>query len=430
MNKKILVWTVGLSSAFAMGYGLRIATEESQTTTHQLTSNSASLLPTSAKLAINHPRDQDSSSSLATSDSQKMPVASPVNLDGIVEQIIEITSNGMQGFQFRDVVDLYTLVDSLKEEDLLNILETHFSGPDQRTDSVALLVLLGKYIEIDVRAALAFISSKVSDRKTKNAAMMSALNRWSQEDALSAYNFFIQQSELDNPEYSGTDSTMGLSTIFENLAILDLELAVDKLAEIGDADNQQFRALLGISSAMENKQDFLDFIKSTERLDNFELTESIVGAWSRKDPEEVADWLESEYQGDKTKELREQLFTSWFYKDRVKSADWFITSSTSSSLRENVNRILQTWAWEDPQTGLNWLSQHSSEIYNQTTFVTFLQHASYKNPDFVAARIELVNDPEKKVGLATRVHMSLSRQSTEKAQAYLANSPYRENIIK
>jgi hypothetical protein len=186
----------------------------------------------------------------------------------------------------------------------------------------------------------------------------------------------------------------------------------------------------GLTQALESKQEFIDLLTLTESIDNLDVERAIIGKWTQSAPEEVGAWLLEDYTGNRYDEIEERLILNWSRVDREQSAQWMLANSRPEKLSRNVASFVGSWGYENPTEALQWFNQQSADIYNQSSLSSFLGSVAYSHPEFAVNHLSLIESEKGRSSVAQSIYQGLKRNSVSKAEAFLEQSSFRDEILK
>ena len=376
--------------------------------------------------SVNSDINSEIANTVRKSDELNSPVSHP--LSDIAEQIKILTYDGPQSLTFSNLAQLYSLAAELSEFALLELMKEYFNTESEQ-DNTAFMLLFGRYAELNPKEALDFVTNEVIDDTIGMFAQSSALYHLAKQDPIAAFNYFEQNSKAINSR--GGRPFLGVpANIFSELATKNMSLAIDKLQRLNDQGYDLFTAIGGITQTIDSKQEFIDLLAMTKSIESFEVESEIISNWTAQNPEQVANWLTTEYHGDRHAELKNKVFQRWFRTDKIESANWMLANASPDRLHKDVNSIVSRWGIDNPESALKWFSQQPIEIYNQTTFASFLKTTAHMHPRFTAANIHHVQNERERSHIASSVYSSLKNKNVSEAQAFLDQSPFKDEILK
>jgi len=260
-------------------------------------------------------------------------------------------------------------------------------------------------------------------------AMMSVISSWAKDDPISAYYWYVDP----NNSYASdnTFSSVGLLSIFNGLATQDTNDAFTKLTELDSSGLSTRMAAMGVSQAIENKEDFIQFIERSDELDNKNIKDSFISSWVLKNPAEVIEWSETIVEKEQQKKMQSTIFMNWSQAEATNAANWYIgtASESESEKQSNTTKIIKMWGMSEPNAALNWLDQQTS-FDTQKPMVELLNSTTYFNTKFAIKNLDRLTSDKDKLNVSYGIYQSLERNSIKKAADFLLSSPYKEEIEK
>jgi hypothetical protein len=328
------------------------------------------------------------------------------------------------------MANLYLFVGDLSEAQLIAIVQD-LSSANIKENKAAFSILYSRYAEINPTAALDFAMTNIADQDLKNALLSTSLINLASQDPLAAYERFVSLT-------SSRQSTAGIKKMqlsgsliatFSSLAKQDLSLAIDKLNEIIELGYSARMPVMGLTDHIDSKQDFVDLLVLTEALNNHVVEEGIIDKWASQNPEQVSDWLLEEYAGENLERLKDSFVRAWSYHDREGSGNWLVDNTASDKVGQKVVKFLDSWSWDNPEAAMQWFSKQPNAVYNQKTFSEFINDAAFLNPQFATKYMSYLDGEKPKEELAKRIYQGFKRNSTQQANDFLEQSPFKDEIL-
>ena len=359
-------------------------------------------------------------------------VNTQLSLVELTEELESFASNRTGRLAFSELSRLYLITGNLPEDKVLELMRAFLVDNIEDDDNPVFSVLFSKYIEANSKAALDFVSDEINDKNLRSRYLSQVVDSISKTDPIAAYEYVLQDIDAKGQLANRNQITLtsNLYSVFESLAKQDRLLAIDKLSELNQLGHSITIPAMGLTRALESKQEFVDLLTMTESIDNHEIERAIISKWTSNDPEEVGAWLTEDYTGNRYDEIEQRLIQNWSYIDREKSADWMIANSRPEKLSKNVANFVGSWGHDNPTEAMQWFNQQSAEIYNQSTFSDFLGSIAYSHPQFAINHLSSIEGEEGRSRVAQSIYQGFKRNSSSKAKAFLEQSPFREEILK
>ncbi|WP_281558431.1 hypothetical protein [Thalassomonas sp. RHCl1] len=427
MMKKGLfaLWPASLALAFLLGYQLSPA-PQSQTSGQQPTfAQSRVQSNTATQLAGNN--EQSVSTALVVKQTASPSAPAPAEVKDSLVQIKSLLGDGNMLMDMEGIAQSYLLVQTFSEQDVLESLSLLKNELEQANNMMPLMLILGRYAELNPQQAIAFTEDNISSSQTKMAAMASVIGAWSKQDPQGAYNWYLNSQENNPNQGAFSANSAGLMAIFNGLANQDLDDAISKLADISGHKNNTMMAVSGITSAFTDKEQFAHFLEQTKALDDRRIQSSVLSTWTMKNPQDTVAWLDNIENEEDKKALQQEVLGSWMFTQPLAAASWYISQADEQDKQSASEQIISQWGRNDPSATLNWLEQQV-DIDNETSAKILLETSVYEHPDFVIEHLERLSDDKDKQQLSFNIYQALERESEQKAANFLASSPYRESL--
>jgi hypothetical protein len=429
--KRIPIWLITFTLAFIAGFFTSKVFEKKQIS-----------YPLASKQNVTPTNQKEKQVSIYVSGNKKTPTveseqnstsgaSTQLSLVALTEELESYANNGAGGLAFSELSRLYLIVGNLPDDQVLELMRTFFID-NIEDDSSIFSVLFSKYIEANSEAALDFVSDEITDTNLRSRYLGQVVDSIAKTDPIAAYEYVLQDIDAKDglTDRNQIAMTSSLYSVFESLAKRDRLLAIDKLNELSQLGHSITIPALGLTQALESKQEFINFLTMTKSIDNHEIERAAIGKWTRSNPEEVGAWLIRDYTGNRYDEIEERLIQNWSYIDREKSADWMITNSRPEKLSKNLANFVGNWGYDNPTEAMQWFKQQSVEIYNQNTLSDFLGSVAYSHPQFAVNHLRSIEGEKGRSRVAQSIYQGFKRNSSSKAEAFLEQSPFREEILK
>jgi len=422
-NGMKILWLVSLGAAFLLGYSINSATS--------IVKNSNVQLIEQTKFTDTHPQSQDNTPLTKTAKLEKSNAVITVksDLNNLLSNLENLLTGEQTSFDMAAIAQAYGLIENLTEDELLATLNLMKGNINKSKNADLLSLLVGRLATFEPLTAANFIEEHVDSSQVKMKAMMSVISSWAKDDPISAYYWYVDP----NNSYASdnTFSSVGLLSIFNGLATQDTNDAFTKLTELDSSGLSTRMAAMGVSQAIENKEDFIQFIERSDELDNKNIKDSFISSWVLKNPAEVIEWSETIVEKEQQKKMQSTIFMNWSQAEATNAANWYIgtASESESEKQSNTTKIIKMWGMSEPNAALNWLDQQTS-FDTQKPMVELLNSTTYFNTKFAMKNLDRLTSDKDKLNVSYGIYQSLERNSIKKAADFLLSSPYKEEIEK
>lgn len=347
---------------------------------------------------------------------------SDVDLEDTIVAVNRLLLNS-SAMNMSKLAKAYNLVQQLDKSQLLNAmyrLDPNTTDPKQMK---LLSLFLSRYAELEPTEAIAYVDRNISASTTKRYGHSTVLTAWAETDPTAALEWYKNNAsaELMNQRNSG------LFGIFDGLARQDVNLAMDNLEQFSDSPKAMSSAVSGLAYSLSSEQDFTRLLDKTKDLDNNRLTQSVVSMWARKDPEQALTWVSNVEDDKQQNELEQRLFRTWLYADADVAADRYMARADSTNMQSRAQFVAKSLSYASPEKAMNWINQQP-EIDAQPLLEKLVQRSTYRNPDFAAKHLELLQDKKDVIAKSVSIYMSFERSSQNKAENFLAASDYKSEV--
>jgi len=420
MNNGVkILWLVSLGAAFFLGYSIN--------STKTTDKNNNTQIIEQTKFNDTHIQSQDNIPLEKATELEKTNATIIVkpDLDSLLSNLENLLSGKNSSFDIASLAQAYSLIEELSEDELLATLNLMKGKLNKFKNAKLLSLLVGRLATFEPLAAANFIRDNVDSSQVKMRAMKSVMSSWAKDDPISAYYWYMDPN--NNYASDNTFSSDGLLSIFKGLAKQDIDDAFTKLTDLDNSEMNTRIAAIGISQALENKEDFILFIERSDELDDKNIKNSIISNWVLKNPLETIEWSESIIELKQQKRMQSNIFMNWSRADATKAADWYLGMANESEKNLHAGKIVAMWDMREPNAALNWLDQQTS-FDTQEPMVKLLKSTYYFNTKFAMDNLERLNSDKDKIDVSYGIYQSLKMKSTKKSAEFLLSSPYKEGI--
>ena len=351
----------------------------------------------------------------------------PVLIKDSLSKIKSLLGQGNTLMDIEGIARSYLLIKAFTEQDVTDSLALLQNELDQPDNMMALMLILGRYGELNPQQAIAFTENHIHASQTKMTAMSSIISAWSKQDPLAAYDWFItNQTNSANSDFFNT-SSVGLMPIFNGLANQDLNDAISKLADIADSNSDTMMAINGITASFTDKEQFIHLIEKTAEFDDRRIQESILSTWAMKTPEDTVAWLDTIENGEDKKAMRQDVLRSWMFTEPLDAATWYMSRAGENEKQSASEQIVSQWGRDNPNAALNWLDQQT-DIDSEASTMSLLENSAYEHPQFAIEHLERLSSDKDKQRISFNIYLALERKSKQQADNFVASSPYHEAL--
>jgi hypothetical protein len=426
MNKQFgLLWGSSLLITFYLGYSY-----QSVSPVQSVEINSPDNFPN--KSVIKFPAGNDniklvvqSEQSLHSKDNS--PSHSQItNINEALSEIKLILGNGMN---MAGIAKAYLMINDFSQQDLTKALEELENTANMPENSSLLSLLLSKYAEKNPKGSIDYINEHLTSPQSKMSAMSSVIAVWSDNDPLSAYDWFVSQKKYQDKDASLRSSSMGLYSIFSGLAKHDFNDAIDKLIETSSNSENNFMALNGMINTLSTKGEFEELMNRTSELEDVRLKNSVIYSWAIRDPQEAIEWIDSADVTEEKANLQKEVLWGWMATEPTEAASWYLANAEPNKKQIHADIIVDNWSSRNPEKALDWLSQQT-EIDQLKSTTKLLKSSVYKHTDFAINNLSLLESDEDKLDVSISIHMTLERNNKKKAADFVEQSTIKEALQK
>jgi len=348
------------------------------------------------------------------------------NINETLSKIKVILGNRMN---MAGIAKAYLMISDFSQQDLTNSLTELESTANQPENASLLSLLLSKYAEKNPQRSIDYINENIISLQSKMAVMSSVIAVWSDNDPLSAYDWFISQNKYHDKAPSMRTPPVGLYSIFSGLAKHDFHDAIDKLIETSNNSENNFMAVNGMVNVLTTKDEFEELMSRTSELEDVRLKNSVIYSWVRRDPQEVIEWIDSADVTEEKAKLQEEVLWGWMATEPTEAANWYLANAEPNKKQAHTDNIIGKWSMSNPESALDWLSQQT-EIDQLKSTTKLLKSSAYKHTDFAINNLHLLGNDKDKLDVSISIHMTLERNNKKKAAEFIEQSSIKEALQK
>ncbi|NQZ23994.1 MAG: hypothetical protein HRT53_18360 [Colwellia sp.] len=438
MNKQLgLLWGLSLLITFYLGYGYKSLSPAQPAELTSSTNNSIATVndllagKENIKLSAVTP-DQNKQSNSNDNDNDndtKLALTKAINITESIGEIKSILGNGMN---IAGIAKAYIMISDFNQQDLEKALAQLENTANQPDNASLLSLLLVKYAEQNPQESMDYINSNITSPQSKSAAANSVIGVWSNNDPLSAYDWFLNQQKHQDKKGSLPYARRALYSIFSGLTKQDFHGAIDKLIDISSDSGNGFMAVYGMADVLTKKDEFAELMNRTSELADIRLKNNVVQSWVKRDPQEAIEWVDSVDDIEGKAQLQKEVFSGWLATEPKEAANWYLSSAAPEEKQLYADKIIKQWGMFQagtPEDALDWLSQQT-EIDLQKSTATLLKSSAYSNTDFAINNLNLLSNDKEKLDVSISIHMTLERNNKKKAAEFVEQSTIKEALQK
>jgi hypothetical protein len=430
MNKQLgLLWGLTLLVTFYLGYSYKTL---SSTESAEITSSAHHSIATENELLADNKNVKRSTVTLDQNIKSNNNSATNVPVTNITKTLGDIKSMLGNGMNIAGIAKAYIMISDFNQQYLEKALAQLENTANQPNNASLLSLLLIKYAEQNPQESMDYINSNITSQQSKSAATTSVIRVWSNNDPLSAYDWFLNQQKHQDKKGSLPFSQRALHTIFSGLTKQDFHGAIDKLIDISSDSGNGFMAVYGMTDVLTKKDEFAELMNRTSELADIRLKNNVVQSWVKRDPQEAIEWVDSVDDIEGKAKLQKEVFSGWMATEPSEAANWYLSSAAPEEKQLYADKIIDEWGRFNtgtPEDALDWLSQQT-EIDLEKSTTTLLKSLVYSNTDFAINNLNLLSSDKEKLDVSIRIHMTLERKNKKKAAEFVEQSTIKEALQK
>ena len=375
------------------------------------------------KKVINELRLQTSTQNVI--EKEQVVTEGKPSIENTIQDLTELLSDSQYITDIATIAEAYNLIAGMTEDELLQSLYALDEKIDDKENAQLVSIFVSRLANLNPRSAVNFVSANITNLRTKHGALSSALTSWAKIEPFVAYEWYMNENNQQSS--NARMKTAGLVGIFIGMSKNDPNRAFEQLIELGSTRTSYRLASRGFAFALNENEDFSYFLERSMELDEQGIKEGILRRWTTEDPQAAIEWSENILDPKDQKHIEKSIFDSWISSNPEKAADWYISKASTEELSERASKVIRSWSYSDPQSAIDWLDKQQG-FETQAQIREIVRNASYSDTQFAIDNLERISDLKEKTSVAYSIYMSMSRKNPTKAEAYLANSPYKSDI--
>ncbi len=420
-SKEVIISLFACCISFAAGYFAK--GNEPKGATQQITETKTQVTEQSSKLKktdFAKPTEHISSSPLSMNEQQTYDVLEDFLDKHQDSNYLTITNKSLAPLYLKlNQLDAQLLTQ--KAQDLLSLLP---SAAASRALGVTLEILAEQAPITALDMALSLSVSK----EFKLTYAWSVLSVWTSKSPLDAYEWYLAQDfSQSNLKDFGTENMVS-TAVLSGLYSYDKTLAITKITELSQQNKVNAPSLSLISREINNSEEFRNLLNALgiDKESKMGRTE-IAGEWFSKAPHDAAAWVDMLSEEQKNDQLLRQALNRWGESSPLQASDWYIKQFNEQQQLKAISQAATTFAARDPQSALDWVDGLNRSD-TDSAVEELLHRASYKNPDFVIAHLDRVNDEQRKITILQSAIYSIHQEDPAKARRLVDASPNKDEL--
>ncbi|MCF2948367.1 hypothetical protein L0668_09635 [Paraglaciecola aquimarina] len=346
---------------------------------------------------------------------------SQLSSNDILLQVKELLDNG-SGMNMAELAQAYNLLLQLNPEQLLQALSDIDTKVLDEESSKLFSLLLSRYAEFEPQSAMAFVEHQVLSNKAQTAGRTTVLSTWADSDPLAALDWFNLNVNSQSIKLNGV-----LIEIFAGIAKQDVNLAIDNLSPFLRDRRALSLAVSGLAKSLSTSEDFVHVLDKTKDMDNKDLTQNIVRAWTSKAPEDVLQWVSTIEDKAEQNKLEESVYRTWLYTDADKAAEMYMNTAGSANRQKRASFVAKSLSFTSPEKALSWV-QEQVDVDTNTLMKNVVKSSTYRQPEFAANNLDLFTDKKEYLAISMRVYSSYQKVSQTQADNFLNSAKYKNEL--
>jgi len=358
-------------------------------------------------------------------EKEQVVIESKPSIENTIQDLTELLSGSQYFTDIATIAEAYNLIADMTEDELLQSLYALEGKLNEGENAQLVSIFIGRLASYDPKAAAEFVEANITNFTVKIIAINSALASWAKTEPFVAYEWYMNEN---NQQSSNAPlKNAGLAGIFIGMTKHDPNQAFEQLIELSSLGKSDVIATTSFAFALNDKEDFGYFLERSMELDEQGIKEGILRRWATEDPQAAIEWSENILDPKEQRHIEKSIFDSWMSSNPEKAANWYISKASTDELSERASKVISRWSYSDPQSAIDWLDKQQG-FETQRQIREIVRNASYSDTQFAIDNLERISDIKEKTSVAYSIYLSMSRKNPTKAEAYLANSPYKSDI--
>nr|WP_136249941.1 hypothetical protein [Ningiella ruwaisensis] len=372
--------------------------------------------------------DIDTTSQVPTSDEgHQAPSLNAYPPDKLLREVRQLLDGTLFSLNLKQLSEIYALISQMSVSEIEDVIRLIPKEGSSQQNFQPVMIFFAQLAEHDPMHAMSMLKSTLKDPQLEMMGRSSVMQVWAKKDPLAAFEFVLNE---DPRQSHAMFRNMGveLTPIFSHLAKQDIQLTLEKLRELEDANGNVSAAITGAINGANDTAQITGFIEEMEQFDDPYAYDFAVTAWVQKSPVDAAQWLDTAYNGEQSLNYKRQALAVWGMSDFDAATQWYMQSASPAELSQRINDVASHLSYVSPQQTLDWVERQTN-VDTQEAITRILNTSAYQNTDFARQHLHKVQSENEQINIAMNIYYALGGNNSEQAKGFLDTYQYREALL-
>jgi hypothetical protein len=264
-------------------------------------------------------------------------------------------------------------------------------------------------------------ATKIPDKNSRDLMISAVVSGWILQEPEAAFDWTLTQPE------GAQFAAEAMARLAKDDPQLALRLVTNAPKQIDPAFTEQiYNAIIRSPVEQGRYEDAKNIIDSVgDRLLRKQLMVDLASTWGRYQPQQAAEWLVAQPEGNDREDAIGNLAYAWAQTDAVAAANFASTLPSGPSRRQALVNAVVVWAEHDIVAASDWLDRFDPQPDNDAAVATIA--TSHKvvnqNPDVALSWAESIINPEQRVDAIRQIAQQWGQKNQAAAQQYVQSTP-------
>lgn len=262
---------------------------------------------------------------------------------------------------------------------------------------------------------------QIPESSARELASRLLVTRWGETDPEGALQFAFSNHEFD---YIASD-------VFQQLATVDLQSALNRAENIGDL-NMRYEALRGVLSFMadEDPAGALKLASSFPPFPNNEPLSSVIYAqWAATDPAGAAAQAALDSSGTGWRSPMGQVLRNWASQDPMAAVNWSMSVSDPAAQARDISQVMRQWSREDLDAAAAWVNSAPAGATRDAATASLAFSIAATDPTAAIGWAESIADATQRENALQRLSREIMYRDPTNGAALLLAAGVPQNLI-
>lgn len=336
----------------------------------------------------------------------------------------------LMGGDLGPLIDAYVQIEGLSDQQKLDLIDITLTQGFKDDMQSALVVT--SLVKTNPQMAYEAMLSHSNEKAGKDLAM-GVLSVWAQTDPDRAFNELLS---IEEGEERGYRKSRTFNAIFSKIASeRDTAKLINYLSRMSESQESDAiakeSAVTSYLAQLESGVEFADVYYSLQLAEEeTRVLNSVLTSWARQSANSLISQVPAGSL-DTVDEFSVRMLSNHMLRfneaiNPNEAAEWLISHANTENRLSFSAQISDAWVATDPRAAVAWYERQ--EGFSQEHKASLLSMAIYDDTDFVIDMLPTLQNESLQRSVSLRVYQQLLDSQPEQAEAFIADSPYKEAI--